>query len=40
MTELILDGRSTTVDITGYALDRFAEGRILAGEYPYGRLWR
>ena len=40
MAELILDGRATTVDISGYALDRFAEGRPLIGEHPYGNLWR
>jgi sarcosine oxidase subunit beta len=40
LTELILDGRATTVDITGYALERFAEGRLLVGDHPYGKLWR
>lgn len=40
LTELILDGGSTTVDIAGYSLDRFAEGRSLVGDHPYGRLWR
>lgn len=40
LAELILDGRATTVDIAGYALDRFAAGRLLVGEHPYGRLWR
>ncbi len=40
LTELILDGHATTVDITAYALDRFAQGRLLVGEYPYGHLWR
>ena len=40
LTELILDGRATTVDISGYGLDRFAEGRVLVGEHPYGTLWR
>jgi len=40
LAELILDGRATTVDIGGYALDRFAEGRLLVGEHPYGQLWR
>jgi glycine/D-amino acid oxidase-like deaminating enzyme len=40
MTELILDGRATTVDISAYGLDRFAAGRALVGEYPYGALWR
>ena len=40
MSELILDGRATTVDITPYSLTRFAEGRPLVGEHPYGALWR
>jgi glycine/D-amino acid oxidase-like deaminating enzyme len=40
LTELILDGRATTVDISGYSLERFAQGRLLVGEHPYGKLWR
>jgi sarcosine oxidase subunit beta len=40
LAELILDGEATTVDISGYALDRFATGRLLVGEHPYGKLWR
>ena len=40
LAELILDGQATTVDISGYSLDRFAEGRLLIGEHPYGNLWR
>ena len=40
LTELILDGRATTVDISGYALDRFAAGRLLVGDHAYGKLWR
>ena len=40
LTELILDGRATTVDISGYGLDRFAAGRLLEGDHPYGKLWR
>ncbi len=40
LAELILDGRATTVDIAGYRLDRFAEGRQLTGDHPYGKLWR
>jgi sarcosine oxidase subunit beta len=40
LAELILDGRAHTVDISGYALDRFASGRPLQGEHPYGPLWR
>ena len=40
LAELILDGQATTVDISGYALDRFATGRLLEGDHSYGRLWR
>ena len=40
LSELILDGRATTVDISGYSLERFAAGRLLVGEHPYGNLWR
>jgi sarcosine oxidase subunit beta len=40
LAELILGGRATTVDIAGYSLERFAEGRLLVGEHPYGKLWR
>jgi len=40
LAELILDGRATTVDIAPYSLDRFATGRLLVGDHPYGRLWR
>jgi len=40
MAELILDGRASTVDISGYALDRFAAGHLLEGAHPYGNLWR
>jgi sarcosine oxidase subunit beta len=40
LTELILDGHATTVDISAYALDRFATGRLLVGDHPYGKLWR
>src|SRR5262249_15192432 len=35
LTELILDGTATTVDISGYTLERFAEGRPLRGPHPY-----
>lgn len=40
LAELILDGQATTVDIGAYGLERFAEGRLLVGEHPYGHLWR
>jgi sarcosine oxidase subunit beta len=40
LAELILDGHSTTADISAYGLERFAAGRPLVGEHPYGVLWR
>ena len=40
LSELILDGRARTVDISGYGLGRFAAGRALVVEHPYGALWR
>lgn len=40
LAELILDGQATTVDISGYSLERFSEGRLLVGDHPYGKLWR
>lgn len=40
LAELILDGHTTTADISAYSLDRFAEGRLLVGDQPYGKLWR
>ena len=40
LAELILDGAAATVDISGYALERFETGRHLVGEHPYGVLWR
>jgi sarcosine oxidase subunit beta len=39
LAEWILDGRPTTVDIAMYDLGRFAEGRHLVGDHPYGALW-
>jgi glycine/D-amino acid oxidase-like deaminating enzyme len=40
MVELILDGKPKTVDITPFRFERFAEGKLLHGEYAYGNLWR
>jgi sarcosine oxidase subunit beta len=39
MAELIVDGRASTADISAYTLERFAEGRPLTGDHPYGLLW-
>ena len=33
VAETILDGKSSTVDISPYRLERFAEGDLLAGSY-------
>ncbi len=35
MTELILDGQATMVDISPFNLQRFAEGKLLEGNYTY-----
>ena len=40
MAELILDGQARTVDISIYSPQRFAEGRKVKGEHPYGSQWR
>ncbi len=39
MSELILDGKSKTVDISIYRPERFAEGRQITGEHPYRSIW-
>lgn len=40
MVELILDGSPKTVDITPFRFSRFAEGKLLEGEYGYGHIWK
>lgn len=40
MAELILDGTPNTVDITPFRFSRFAEGKLLEGEYGYGNIWK
>jgi sarcosine oxidase subunit beta len=40
LSELILDGAARTVDISAFSLDRFAAGRPIEPEHPYGPLWR
>lgn len=40
MAELILDGTPKTVDITPFRFARFAEGKLLEGEYGYGNIWK
>jgi sarcosine oxidase subunit beta len=40
LVELILDGTPKTVDITPFRFSRFAEGKLLEGEYGYGHIWK
>jgi glycine/D-amino acid oxidase-like deaminating enzyme len=40
MAEWIIDGRPKTVDVSGFTLNRFAEGRRLTGDHAYGEIWR
>jgi sarcosine oxidase subunit beta len=40
LTELILDGAPKTVDITPFRFERFAEGKLIEGEYGYGHIWK
>jgi len=40
MSELILDGKSKTVDLSIYSPQRFAEGKLIAGEHPYSSIWK
>ncbi len=39
VTELILDGKARTVDISIFSPQRFAEGKKVKGEHPYGSQW-
>ena len=39
LSELVTQGRSTTVDISPYGIGRFEEGRLLVGTYPYDPMW-
>ena len=40
LVELILDGTPKTVDITPFRFQRFAEGKLIEGEYGYGHIWK
>jgi len=40
LAELILDGAPKTVDITPFRFERFAEGKLIEGEYGYGHIWK
>jgi hypothetical protein len=35
MSELVLDGRATTIDISAFRLSRFAEGQPIHPEFEY-----
>lgn len=39
LSELIVDGTSTTVDLSIYSPDRFAVGKPVRGEHAYGAVW-
>jgi sarcosine oxidase subunit beta len=39
MSELILDGAASTVDLSIFAPARFAEGHPIVGKYPYRSIW-
>jgi sarcosine oxidase, subunit beta len=40
VSELIVDGKSTTVDLSGFDPMRFERGEMLKGENDYGFIWR
>ena len=40
LVELILDGAPKTVDISSFRFERFAEGKLIEGEYGYGNIWK
>lgn len=40
MSELILDGKPKTVDISPFRFERFAEGQLIKGEFEYGNIWK
>ena len=40
MSELILDGKSRTVDLSIYSPMRFAAGAPIVGSHPYGSIWK
>lgn len=40
VSELILDGKSKTIDISAFHPARFEHGEMLKGQYDYGFIWR
>jgi sarcosine oxidase subunit beta len=39
MSELILDGKSKTVDLSIYSPDRFTKGKLIKGDHAYTSIW-
>ena len=39
LSELIVDGKAATVDISAFGLDRFSRGALIKGEHDYGGIW-
>src|SRR5687767_8690376 len=39
LAEIILDGRSKTIDISIYAPERFAQGKQIVGDHSYSSIW-
>jgi hypothetical protein len=33
-------GTPKTVDITPFSFERFAEGKLIEGEYGHGQIWK
>jgi sarcosine oxidase subunit beta len=40
ISEIVLDGAAHSVDISDFDPGRFAAGKPLRGDHPYGDLWR
>jgi sarcosine oxidase subunit beta len=40
ISEVVLDGAAHSVDISLFDPGRFAAGKPLSGDHPYGDLWR
>ena len=40
LAELVAEGVGANDDLSIYRLERFAEGRRIVGEHPYGDMWR
>jgi glycine/D-amino acid oxidase-like deaminating enzyme len=40
MSELILDGKTTTLDISPFSPLRFEKGKLVKGRHSYNYVWR